>query len=544
MAEYRDILKSDIDTSSFNILAVTATEVETNAIHSLMPDEILRVVEEDYTFYLGQVGEYNIIHVQCKQMGSLLPGSSPFTVGTGLKVWPQIKAVIMVGICYGFYNRKQHIGDVIVATEIKNVETRRMGEDKEIPRGDTSYPDKCLANAFKNVARTWNYTGIDEKQKRLSYGIYLSADKLVDNIKVRDKLLEENPEAKAGEMEGNGLTGACYQDSTPWILIKAVSDYGDGKKRKKKKWRQAIAVAASAHCFEEALKQPTVFESLGIYNVGKTGEPSHTLAPTKKEDHLDVLFEIYRDEYAPYFLRRGIDDVVESYIFSHNLWIYGVSGVGKTTSILHALLSKGLNPLLLNLSAIGQDSSLEEIIKWMYIDVADAVHETAAAPDSYQRCFKRIIEMLENHYAGQSVYVLVEELPFSGDRFRAFIEGFSSLVISERLSGKKADVHFVLSSIEDPQPYVPDYRQKFKNLMTFLKFDLWSEKECNALIDMIDRNLTVPKVTDKHAMIAKCGNLPRPIKTVFREAYHGRNVSELTPEVISSILIRFQWLFG
>lgn len=73
MKSYQDINKNDIEAKSFNILIITATEMETKAFHEVMADPVMRVICGDYTYYVGQVGLYNIIHVQCLQMGSLNP---------------------------------------------------------------------------------------------------------------------------------------------------------------------------------------------------------------------------------------------------------------------------------------------------------------------------------------------------------------------------------------------------------------------------------------------------------------------------------------
>ena len=532
MNSYIDILRNSVDSHNYNILIVTATEVETTCFHETMPDSIMRTVVGDYTYYLGQVGQYNVINVQCLQMGSINPGGSSQTINAALQAWTSIKAVIMVGICFGFDDKKQQIGDVIVSSSIKNYESRRMGKDTEIPRGQTYQADKCLLNAFNNLKISWENIGLDNEKKNIVVGGYVSGEQLVDNKNVRDKLLTETPEAKAGEMEGNGLVAACQSARIPWILAKAICDFADGNKGEGKDYKQRIAATSSAHCCAAVLEQLTAFDSLGVQRAdGKCLE-------SKKENY-DVLFELYKSEYDPYYVKRSIDDEVEAYLSCHSMWIYGVSGVGKSTAISHALLSKGRKVLLINMAGIPINCSIDDIFEWIYNEVAAVVGETRIAPGSYQLCIKRIIEMLDTHYASQSVYVLVEELPFSGNVFRDFVYSFSSLVVSDKLTGTSADVHFVLSSIDNPTPHVPNHLQKIKSMMKFLEFDLWSELECNALIDMIANHLTVPKVLDKTDMIAKCGNLPRPIKSIFREVHQIGYSKDLDPESVSKIIMRF-----
>ena len=536
---YHDIQKTDIDVQNFNFLIVTATKTETKALHDVMPENILRVVIGDNTYYLGQVGLYNIINVQCLQMGSISPGGSSQTVNTALNEWKNIKAVIMVGICFGFDEAKQQVGDIIVSKSIRNYETRRMGKDHETPRGNSYQADKCLLNAFNNLIFSWEYIGIDDEKKRLILGDYISGEQLVDNEEVRNKLHSESPEAKAGEMEGNGLVAACESARKPWILVKAICDFADGNKGKDKNKKQQIAASSAVYCCSVALRQSTAFESIDIFSTVALKHSASASTPLQViSENYDVLFELYKNDYAQYFLYREIDKMVESYLTSHSLWIFGESGVGKSTSISHALFSKGRQVLLINMAGIPENCTLEEIFKWIYNEVAEFVSETAEVPGSYQLCIKKIIEMLDTNYSGQSVYVLVEELPFSGESFRNFVCSFSSLVVSNKLAGKSADVHFVLSSIDNPIPHLPKSLQKIRSMIKFLQFDLWTEKECNSLIDLISRNINVPHVIDRADMITRCGNLPRPIKAIFREVYQTGLSKELDIDTIKTILTR------
>lgn len=534
---YQDIHKNDVDIQSYNILIVTATDTETEAFHEVMEGTISRVASGDYSYYLGIVGQYKVVHVQCQQMGSISPGGSLQTINDALHEWSQIKAVIMVGICFGVDPEKQNIGDVIVATSIKNYETRRMGKDQEIPRGETYQSDRCLQNAFKTLRLTWENIGIDDAEKALELGAYISGEQLVDNKTVRSKLLSETPEAKGGEMEGNGMVAACVSARIPWILVKAICDFADGNKGKDKKKRQRIAAVSSARCCQAALGQATTFESIGIFTVAN--KEQQQIMETRNEDNIDVLFELYKEEFAPYYVQREVDRSVESYLSSHSLWVYGISGVGKSTAITHALLSMKKNILLVNMAGIRPNCELEDIFVWIYNEISNIVGESAVPSASYQLCIRQIISLLDNHFADQQVYILVEEIPFTGEVFSSFVSSFSSLVVSDKLTGKSADVHFVLSSIENPLPHVPDYLQKIKSFIKFLEFNVWTDEECSELIDLISGNLTVPCVKDRQGLISQCGNLPRPIKTLFRETYQTKKYKELDNQSVKAILSRY-----
>ena len=80
MKTYQEIQKREVEGQEGCFLVVTATDVETKAFHEVMPDTIQKVVLDDHTYYLGEVGHYPVINVQCRQMGSLNPGGSQQTI--------------------------------------------------------------------------------------------------------------------------------------------------------------------------------------------------------------------------------------------------------------------------------------------------------------------------------------------------------------------------------------------------------------------------------------------------------------------------------
>lgn len=82
------------------ILLVTATNVETAAVHSHMRPlrpraQCLQIRAGNQTYYIGRLGSYGVIHVQ-SGMGSVLPGASGGTVAEAIAFW-KVRAVVMVG---------------------------------------------------------------------------------------------------------------------------------------------------------------------------------------------------------------------------------------------------------------------------------------------------------------------------------------------------------------------------------------------------------------------------------------------------------------
>jgi nucleoside phosphorylase len=84
-------------------------------------------------------------------------------------------------------------------------------------------------------------------------GLLLSGEKLVDDTSFRKQLRKAESEAVGGEMEGAGVAAAANREKTPWIVVKGVSDFADGKKKVKKRERQARAARNAADLVLEVL---------------------------------------------------------------------------------------------------------------------------------------------------------------------------------------------------------------------------------------------------------------------------------------------------
>ena len=73
----------------------------------------------------------------------------------------------------------------------------------------------------------------------------LSGEKLIDDKDYRDHLVALQVEAVGGEMEGAGLYVAS-RHKVDWIVIKAICDWADGKKKVNKNQRQKKAAKNAA----------------------------------------------------------------------------------------------------------------------------------------------------------------------------------------------------------------------------------------------------------------------------------------------------------
>jgi Uncharacterized conserved protein len=231
-----------------DVLLVTATKTESRAIIDVFQDvtsqttQLVRIGAQVY-HNIGSVNGTRVFMVQ-SEMGSGGLGASQQTVQKGI-IDLSPNAVIMVGIAFGIDSVKLDIGDVLVSRQLMPYEFLRVGttdgKPQIIPRGDRAHASTRLLNYFRSVDVHW-----DESKCKVSFGLILSGEKLVDNIDFRQQLCDLDPEAIGGEMEGSGMYVACHDNKVDWILVKAICDWADGKKKENKEVQQKLAAKNAA----------------------------------------------------------------------------------------------------------------------------------------------------------------------------------------------------------------------------------------------------------------------------------------------------------
>lgn len=115
-----------------------------------------------------------------------------------------------------------------------------------------------MLNRFDNVIG-WEFARADGTLCKCQPGPILSGEKLVDEADFKAALFHRFPQAIGGEMEGSGLCATAIRCHVPWILVKAICDWGDGKKHKK---FQPLAAAAATSLGHHVLSSPTALHGL------------------------------------------------------------------------------------------------------------------------------------------------------------------------------------------------------------------------------------------------------------------------------------------
>jgi nucleoside phosphorylase len=522
-----------------DVLLVTATKAETEILHSklgpLSDYGIVQISANNRDYFLGKLAGYNIIHCQCKNMGTQGEGSSILTTTEALKQWPNIKCVIMVGIAFGMYDkdekRPQHYSDVLVAEKIYPYENQRYNNDGTvIYRGVVTESNVNLVDAFTIVSRKWSRKNIYGEDTKIDICCMLTGEKLVDDKKRRDELKEAFPEYRGGEMEGIGIASACNLAKKPWIVLKGICDFADGNKSEHKEEKQKDAALASVHACELA------FETDSFHNL--IGNRNQYYYRDYELEYEKVFFIHYDEGCEPYYINRRVDIEWSPYILNKNLWVFGKSGMGKSDFLTRNVIINKVEYLSIDLSLIDKSDSNDAIIA-IYQEICDYTDTEPQILNSYKDLIIGIAKLLNNKFQNSKVYLLIDEIPFnSKELFSSFVDKICTLIQYIGRYYKSLKVVFMLSSINSPLDYLDpsDSIEKIKQHIKFIGFGKWTFEECTELINCICKAVGL-KIADGYInqFIEEMGFSPRSIKNTLQEACAVLGVGEVNAEVVNKI---------
>lgn len=502
------------------LLIVTATDTETNHLHENLKsiDEtnaIYIIHQGSQTYYLGVFGKYIAIHVQCG-MGSIGVSGSIMTVREAVNDW-EPKLVLMVGIAFGVNSQKQRIGDVLVSEAIIPYNFKRVGENKTFQRSPSAPASNFLLNRFKNV-RTWEYLLPRKKVSRIVIGQILSGEELIDNEDYRNQLLQDNLNAKGGEMEGAGIYAACA-DNYPWIIVKGICDFADGKKGTNKDKNQNTAIQAAVSLCLEVFSSGSAFLSLDLHPIHAKKEPAAVDSALVSK----VLFDVYDGSKEQYYIVREIDHVFFNYLKHFNMWLHGPSGCGKSNSILRNSIKSKTHIIELNLAnCIGRNS--DDFFKEVLYELSNKLGSGSFCFNDeiqFQQISKQILSLLEANYSDQELLIFIDEIPIGEDEeYKIFIEKISSLIIYQSQNHKLKGVKYLLSSINSPIKHIPSFSNKIHEKVKFIQVNTWIEDDVKALINLITSSLNIHVSNEIFDLIIeRASGSPRFIKNYFRNIH-------------------------
>ena len=259
-------------------LLLVVNESEILAAHSYLKaldnyDNIFMFSQR--TDYAGQKSEIAIYHIgnygacpvaiQTILPGAVIDGGASSAPNMAYDCFPSLDAIIGVGVACGIEKRAQ-MCDVLVSSKIVSYNRARAQEGRYVPRGETIDASSYLFTLFTQNVK-WPNNSIKDHLKsgnmhipKVKPGVILSGPFLIDDPKIKEQFIEDFAREAVGiEMEGCYLFGAAKRTTTHLIIVKAVCDFGDGKKSKE---YQPTAALLAADLIKYSFSNPQVAEML------------------------------------------------------------------------------------------------------------------------------------------------------------------------------------------------------------------------------------------------------------------------------------------
>ena len=206
------------------LLILTATNFETGVIQQEAKRAGLTVqkdmIHDHIVYRLGTLGGVDVVQMQPAMMGMLEPNSTPLML---MSVFRDLRPdyIIATGIAFGRQAKGHALGDILVSRQVANYETRKESNGNIYFRGD-----KVTSPMLERInAGIHNWQGA-----KVHPGLVLSGNVLVNSKEFLEHIGAREPEYEGGEMEAYGAYAVASMMGAQWIMIKGISDWGDGSK--------------------------------------------------------------------------------------------------------------------------------------------------------------------------------------------------------------------------------------------------------------------------------------------------------------------------
>jgi nucleoside phosphorylase len=142
--------------------------------------------------------------------------------------------LLLVGTAGGFRSKGVALGDIIVATEVLDYESQRLGGGSPLVRWVKYQPDMVLLELARKIAspRAQRIRGAWGDMPPVHFGPLLSGDKVVASQHAVQQFLAFSENALGVEMEGAGVAFAARQglEPVPFLMVRGVADHADEQK--------------------------------------------------------------------------------------------------------------------------------------------------------------------------------------------------------------------------------------------------------------------------------------------------------------------------
>ena len=239
------------------VVLMTFNAIERDAILNCFEDlaqpKTTAVDGNDYTL-LGKFNGYLLVHRHCHDQGQVRAHAE---AADALKHWtPQL--LVAVGITAGLDETSQNIGDVLIPGAVHDTEMVRINKDgTETDRNSQYGVFTKLLSRIKSLHLVWRSS---DTWPAIHFGPLLCGNPLIDHGPARQQLKTRHPKGVGYEMESIGIAIAAERSKVDWLIVKGISDWGEGTKIRNKTKNQKTAANNAALVVRAIVGEALPFE--------------------------------------------------------------------------------------------------------------------------------------------------------------------------------------------------------------------------------------------------------------------------------------------
>jgi formylglycine-generating enzyme required for sulfatase activity/nucleoside phosphorylase/predicted MPP superfamily phosphohydrolase len=305
-------------------LILTSTKDETVLLHRKMKplpnyDKLLRVFKGSWSYYIGVLGYYAVVQVQCEIRALESYGSTAVTA-EAINAW-EPKAVIVIGTAISINNKEQNIGDVLISDTIIPYSINLVDSEKTIHRSPINEISNILYNRFNPL--NWRHQTSKDKTAKIIQGHILSGVNLVNNFDFFDSSLKAFPDAKGLEVKASGPYLTSVKDNLPWIVVKGICCRADNEKIEIKNKDKEIAIKSVISLCIKVFSTAVGFKELGFLPLNEEGKDRDNIktkedskpkeTESKPEKNLNELIRIPSGEAILGANNEILTEVINNY---------------------------------------------------------------------------------------------------------------------------------------------------------------------------------------------------------------------------------------
>jgi nucleoside phosphorylase len=133
--------------------------------------------------------------------------------------------VLLTGICFGLKDDEQRLGDVVIASQARDIDHRKLDEGTgamvDQPRGDRTGPSATFYSRVVGGAAVWA-----DDEVAVHIGPVVASGTLFDSPTRRSEVKAAHPDAVAGDMESHVFAAVAQLRKVEWCAVRGISDWG------------------------------------------------------------------------------------------------------------------------------------------------------------------------------------------------------------------------------------------------------------------------------------------------------------------------------